>query len=615
MLGPTVGSGRRRRKRAFRWSLPAMGFFVVAASRQCRLRFPAPLVAAYTPVIATTRGSKNTVSVRRWQGSDTSRPSAARGGGERAPNDPQRKKKKFQVAENITSAHLDRLAAAFDSLARQEGFDTSTQHFASGATFEDEFEDEFLEDEFLEEEEEEDLNNEDADIKVGGPLDVNDDALLLDPRQFQRADFSAAPDETDSSWPEDMDARIAAARRDVQGGRVPVPPGARDTRASSEVILDPSVLGLRKEDDPWGIDEKHRRKENRYQEFQLVANALVCSACGADFQSANAQRPGFLPAEKFATQVQLSKLEELQRLHTKAGDAAEEWSPEDEVEWLIQTAGSSPAERRAPAADLDLAAWAEGLGLDLAALAAKKRVVCQRCHGLQNFGTVENVLRPGWTAEPLLAQEKFRDLLRPIRERPVVVIALVDLFDFSGSVLPELDAIAGENPVIVAANKADLLPAKMGSVRAENWVRRELEYMGIRSLANVGGAVRLVSCKTGAGVGGMLAKARELAEEIDGDIYVVGAANAGKSTLLNYILGPEEVVGSEEPVKLRAGNRNQRKSAITTSPLPGTTLKFIKVDIGDGRSLYDTPGLLVPGTLTQLLTPEELKIVVPKKYV
>jgi hypothetical protein len=31
--------------------------------------------------------------------------------------------------------------------------------------------------------------------------------------------------------------------------------------------------------------------------------------------------------------------------------------------------------------------------------------------------------------------------------------------------------------------------------------------------------------------------------------------------------------------------------------------------------LYDTPGLLVPGTITQLLTPEELKIVCPKKYV
>ena len=118
----------------------------------------------------------------------------------------------------------------------------------------------------------------------------------------------------------------------------------------------------------------------------------------------------------------------------------------------------------------------------------------------------------------------------------------------------------------------------------------------------------------------MLNKARKLAEEKDCDVYVVGAANAGKSTLMNFILrGQEEPNKNDDDEtikrKRRAGNENARKGALTTSPLPGTTLKFIKVDLGQGRSIYDTPGLLVPGTLTQLLTPEELKIVVPNKYV
>ena len=209
-----------------------------------------------------------------------------------------------------------------------------------------------------------------------------------------------------------------------------------------------------------------------------------------------------------------------------------------------------------------------------------------------------------------MSQEEFRNLLKPISEKPAVIIALVDLFDFSGSVLRELDGIAGDNPVILAANKIDLLPPQMGNQRAENWVRRELEYMGVKSLANVGGAVRLISCKTGLGVDDMLDKARGLADEMDCDVYVVGAANAGKSTLINKILAR----GEEKPDrKIRAGNRNAFKGALTTSPLPGTTLKFIKVDLGDGRSMYDTPGLLVPGTFTQLLTPDELKTVCPKK--
>ena len=201
-----------------------------------------------------------------------------------------------------------------------------------------------------------------------------------------------------------------------------------------------------------------------------------------------------------------------------------------------------------------------------------------------------------------------------ISEKPAVVIALIDLFDFGGSVLRELDGIAGENPVILAANKADLMPSQMGKLRIENWVRRELEYMGVNSIANVGGSVRLVSCKTGDGISDMLDKAKELANEVNGDIYVVGAANAGKSTLINYILSRNSSDKKDKPtMKIRAGNRNQQKGELTTSPLPGTTLKFIKIDLGDGQNIYDTPGLLVPGTITQLLTPEELRVVCPKK--
>lgn len=60
---------------------------------------------------------------------------------------------------------------------------------------------------------------------------------------------------------------------------------------------------------------------------------MVCSACGADFQSSNTQKPGFLP--------QLGQLEELRRLQNKAEGDASDWSAEDEIEWLIQTAVQS----------------------------------------------------------------------------------------------------------------------------------------------------------------------------------------------------------------------------------------------------------------------------------
>jgi hypothetical protein len=530
--------------------------------------------------------------------------------------------KKIKVKE-ITQANIDKLAAAFDDLARKEGFDSSTARHAEEATFEDYFDDDDDDDdEFMDDDDdfsEEDIISKDMKSDKAEKWELDD---ILDSSNFGVDDFDVEKVEKqnrkgpssvvvdvdddddfldfggDGNDDDDMDARIAAAQRDVSTGRVSVP----DQLDSYAERVDLSKLGFRRELNPFGNDETPRKDG-----FKLITNAMTCSACGSDFQSRNEQRAGFLPPEKFEIQTKLSKIEEMQQLRAKAETA--DWSPEDEIEYLIQTNGGSGPNESDDNSDIDIEAMANEMGIDLVELSEKK-VICKRCHGLQNFGMVDKELRPGWTDEPTMSQEQFRELLKPISEKPAVIIALVDLFDFSGSVLKELDGIAGENPVILAANKMDLLPPKMGKQRAENWVRRELEYMGVNSLANVGGAVRLVSCKTGVGVREMLEKARNLADELDGDIYVVGAANAGKSTLINHILGREE----GKPIgKVRAGNRNANKGALTTSPLPGTTLKFIKVDLGDGKSMYDTPGLLVPGTFTQLLTPEELKVVCPKK--
>jgi hypothetical protein len=528
--------------------------------------------------------------------------------------------KKWKINPNAGQANADALAKAFADMAEKDGFDSSTSFLAHSSKLENDDDDDVEEDVWLDEDDEvragldviAENDNADADMEddkgdIFTVANKGEDDEEEDAEDTGDDDVYMSMNDYDD---DDMDARIAAARRDrvATAGRVSVSKEQEGyaTEISPKVMRE---LGFRREANPFGNDETPRQ-----QQFVLITNAMSCSACGSDFQCTNERRPGYLPPDKFDVQVKLSKIEDLQKLQEKAESA--DWSPEDEVEWLIQKSGGGQkanVESNESIAELDIDAVAEEMGLDLLELSNKK-VICKRCHGLQNFGMVDESLRPGWTEEPLLSQEAFRDMLTPIREKTAVIIALVDLFDFAGSVLPELDAIAGENPVILAANKADLLPSQMGQVRAESWVRRELEYLGVKSIANIGGAVRLISCKTGFGVTAMLAKAKALADENDCDVYVVGAANAGKSTLINCIL--ERNARRSYPWKkdkVRAGNANAVKGALTTSPLPGTTLKFIKIDLGKGKSLYDTPGLLVPGSLTQLLTPEELKIAMPKK--
>ncbi|KAL7500137.1 hypothetical protein ACHAWT_008620 [Skeletonema menzelii] len=484
----------------------------------------------------------------------------------------QSAKRKIVINPNWkTEFNAKALEDEFNKLAKKEGFDEATAYYADDATFEDDFL-------------EEDYNFDDDD------LESDDDDI---------PDFGTAG--------QSMEERLAAARKDQLTGRVSVPKSL-DTFSQEVSFEDLQKLGFRKEVNPFGNDETPRRDQ-----FKIISGSMTCSGCGANFQKKDEMRPGFLPEDKFDIQTKLSKIEEVQKMQEKAQSA--DWSPEDEVEWLLQEGESDGEDSEENMLNMSVDEMAELQGLDLDVL-TKKKVLCKRCHGLQNFGTVEQNLRPGWTDEPMLSQEEFRKLLLPLRQKKAVILALVDLFDFSGSVLPELDEIAGDNPVILAANKADLLPSEMGQARAENWVRRELEYMNVQSIANIGGAVRLVSCKTGFGIKTMMEKAKNLAEEMDADIYVVGAANAGKSTLVNFLLDENNPARKESfKGKKRAGNANKWKGSVTTSPLPGTTLKFIKIELGKGRALYDTPGLLVPGCLTERLTPEELKIVVPKKKV
>ena len=398
-------------------------------------------------------------------------------------NKPRSAKEKFVINPNWREEfNATALEVEFNKMAKKEGFDESSAYFADDATFEDDFNDEDF------------------------SFDEDDDEI---------PDFGSQSGMS-------MDERIAAARSDQARGRVSVPK-ALDTFSEEVSFDDLKKLGFRREVNPFGNDETPRREK-----FKIITGSMTCPACGSDFQDTDEMKPGYLPPDKFKTQVKLKQIEDIQRQQEK--DDSDEWSPEDEVDWLLRQSGAEGQDDDSSSVDIDV--LADEMGLDLEEL-TKKKVICKRCHGLQNFGTVEKTLRPGWTDEPTLSQEQFRKLLMPLQNKVAVIIALVDLFDFSGSVLPELDKIAGDNPVILAANKADLLPSEMGHVRAENWVRRELEYLDVNSIANIGGAVRLVSCKTGYGVSALMEKAQSLAEERECDIYVVGAANAGKSYVCN----------------------------------------------------------------------------------
>ncbi|MCO5550226.1 hypothetical protein L7F22_003708 [Adiantum nelumboides] len=189
---------------------------------------------------------------------------------------------------------------------------------------------------------------------------------------------------------------------------------------------------------------------------------------------------------------------------------------------------------------------------------------------------------------------------------------VVDTSDFDGSfprrataLLSELvgkqgeswkDSKAGNVPrLVVVANKIDLLPKQISPTRLDAWIRRRARDGGAPSLSGL----FLVSCVKNWGVKAVLESIEKMAGP-RGEVWVVGAQNAGKSSLINALAKVEE---------------GAPLTQLTEAPLPGTTLGLVRLGgiLPANAKLFDTPGLLHPQQITVRLNAEEQKLVQVRK--
>lgn len=210
--------------------------------------------------------------------------------------------------------------------------------------------------------------------------------------------------------------------------------------------------------------------------------------------------------------------------------------------------------------------------------------VCQRCYRIKHYSDVAPVT---------LDNENFRKILSDIAKRPALVVKVVDLFDFAGSWVKEIKQYVGKNPIVLVANKADLLPRSTNWDKVETWLRHEVAKQGVEV-----SSIILISAKKRLGIEEV--KTAIEAQGKDKDVYVVGTANVGKSTLINGLMN---LFGEENGGEL------------TTSRYPGTTLSTIRMDLPTGRSIIDTPGIMTTHRLTDLVSAKSLRIITPETYI
>lgn len=213
----------------------------------------------------------------------------------------------------------------------------------------------------------------------------------------------------------------------------------------------------------------------------------------------------------------------------------------------------------------------------------KDEVYCQRCFRLRHYNEIADVD---------YSDDDFLRFLNQLSDKEALIVNVIDIFDFTGSLIPGLQRFVGNNPILLVGNKEDLLPRSLKRSKIKDWMRQSANKAGLRPID-----VFLTSAKKGGQVDELLAAIEKYRE--GRDVYIVGVTNVGKSTLINRIIS--QLTGVQE--------------LITTSKFPGTTLDRIEIPLDDGHFLIDTPGIIHQNQMAHYLSPKELRLATPQKEI
>lgn len=210
----------------------------------------------------------------------------------------------------------------------------------------------------------------------------------------------------------------------------------------------------------------------------------------------------------------------------------------------------------------------------------KEMVLCRRCFKLKNYHEIQDAH---------LCDDDFLNILNQIGEENCLVLYIIDLFDFNGSLIQGLARHINYNDIIVVANKRDILPKSIKDHKIMMWVNRQLKKEGIKPLD-----VILTSGKKNYHLDELMTMINQYRK--NRNVYVVGVTNVGKSSLINALL---KAYSNEE-------------NLITTSEFPGTTLNLIEIPLDDHSYLYDTPGIVNRHQIAHIIDQKDLNTVLPQ---
>jgi ribosome biogenesis GTPase A len=225
--------------------------------------------------------------------------------------------------------------------------------------------------------------------------------------------------------------------------------------------------------------------------------------------------------------------------------------------------------------------------------------LCQRCVALQSG----NIMDAYDALKDVDASVFMNQLSHVVSRRTFgLCVVVVDATDPEFSSVSNLRDAIKSTPAILAINKVDLLPQQMNKYEL-NYIKSRIESGKRRTRVL---AAYAVSAQNGLG---MVELAKGILSNLGGkDVFVVGSANVGKSTLVKSLASLlSRTLRFEGKNKFMDDKRRNilQNLNVTQSHLPGTTLQAVRIPCFPSvrHALWDTPGIINSSALAYSLFP------------
>lgn len=191
------------------------------------------------------------------------------------------------------------------------------------------------------------------------------------------------------------------------------------------------------------------------------------------------------------------------------------------------------------------------------------------------------------------ADDEILKILNDAVATDALLIWVVDLFSFNGTLNPDVVKKAKKLNVVVLGTKYDLFPRRIKQETMCQFLKDRFNEVGIDPVSiRVFGNTENI-------------KPEELLKRMDElrkghDVYMIGSLASGKTNIINRML---------------KGYTNRSKRTIATEEYPGTSVKVLEIPLSNSSFFYELPGFSLNTSVLGKVEKEVKSIIIPKKEI